>query len=64
MKIQGRATAFLPPAADAQDGYRKVAVSDRVVIEKSVGSQLAVPMSLDIRQNSYAWLLIPRNLLF
>jgi len=38
-------------------GYLKVAVSDRVAIEKSVGSQLAMPMSLDIRRNSYARLL-------
>jgi len=29
-----------------------VAVSNPVAIEKSVGSQLAVPMSLDIRRNS------------
>jgi len=27
-------------------GYLKVAVSDRVAIEKSVGPQLAVPMSV------------------
>jgi len=32
-------------------------VSDRVAIEKSVGSQLAEPMSLDIRRNSYTRLL-------
>jgi len=31
---------------------KNVAVSYRVAIEKSVGSQLSVPMSLDIRQNS------------
>jgi len=30
-------------------GYLKVAVSDRVAIEKLVGFQLAVLMSLDIR---------------
>jgi len=38
-------------------GYLKVIVSDRVAIEMSVGSQLAVPMSLDIRRNSYTRLI-------
>jgi len=38
-------------------GYVKVAVSNRVAIDKSVGSQLAVPMSLDISRNSYTRLL-------
>jgi len=38
-------------------GYLKVVVSDRVAIGKSVGSQVAVPMSLDIRQNSHTQLL-------
>jgi len=38
-------------------GYLQVAVSDRVAIEKSVGSQLAVPMSLDFRRNNYTRLL-------
>jgi len=37
--------------------YLKVTVSDRVTIEKSVGSQLAVPMSLNIRRNSHTRLL-------
>jgi len=41
-------------------------VSDRVTIEKSVGIQLAVLMSLDIRRNmsSYTRYAIPRNLFF
>jgi len=38
-------------------GYLKVAVSDRAAIEKWVGSQVAMTMSLDIRQNSYTRLL-------
>jgi len=43
-------------------GYLKIAMSDRVAIEKSVGSQLAVPMNLDIRQNQYMAAIL-RNLL-
>jgi len=39
-------------------------VSDRVAIEKSVGSQLAVPMSLDFRRNSYTRLLFQENYCF
>jgi len=44
---------FFPKIIFGSYGYLKVAVSDRVAIEKSVGSQLAVPISLDIRRNSY-----------
>jgi len=44
-------------------GYLNFEVSDWVAIEKSVDSQLAVPMSLDIRWNSYM-VATPRNLLF
>jgi len=43
---------------DGLYSYLKVAVSDRETIEKSVGSQLTVLMSLDIRRNSYIRLLI------
>jgi len=32
----------------------KIAVSDRLAVEKSVGSQLFILMSLDIRQNTVA----------
>jgi len=38
----------LPGTTFGSYGYLKVAVSDWVAIEKSVGFQLAVPMSLDI----------------
>jgi len=41
-------------------GYLIVTVSDRVAIEKSVGSQLAVSMNLDIRRNSYTRLLFKK----
>jgi len=39
-------------------GYLQVTVSDRVAIEKSVGSLLAEPVSLDIRRNSYTRLVL------
>jgi len=41
-------------------GYLKVTVSDRVAIEKSVGSQLAVSMSLNIRWNNYTRLIFQK----
>jgi len=48
---------WLPEIIFSSYGYPKVAVSDRVAIEKSVGFQLAVPMSLDSIRNNYAQLL-------
>jgi len=42
---------------DGSYGYLKVAVSDRVAIERSVWSQLAVLMSLNIKRKSYGMLI-------
>jgi len=44
--------------------FLKVALRDRMAIEKSYGSQLAMLTSLAIRQNSYTRHVVSRDILF